>query len=277
MSPPQVVRSIADEFSSEPIQEITESVRGGASIGLAFAGVDGPDWRVLGAAWQLAETSGAPFAPALERIAAALQSISDGARKRSVLLAGPKMTATLVMWLPLASVAVSFILGFNPVPVFFSPVGALLLSIGVLLQVVGAKWTARLTAQVERQDRVAGLECELAWVALAGGAPPRLALRRVADAVSEARAEWVQLDSLRAGEPLARALAVATAAGVPASGLLLEVANDERAKTQAALEREAEKLGVRILLPLAACVLPAFIAVGVVPIVVALVGDLFPS
>ncbi len=277
MSPPQVVRSIADEFSSEPIQEIAESVRGGASIGLAFAGVDGPDWRVLGAAWQLAETSGAPFAPALERIAAALQSISDGARKRSVLLAGPKMTATLVMWLPLASVAVSFILGFNPVPVFFSPVGALLLSIGVLLQVVGAKWTARLTAQVERQDRVAGLECELAWVALAGGAPPRLALRRVADAVSEARAEWVQLDSLRAGEPLAHALAVATAAGVPASGLLLEVANDERAKTQAALEREAEKLGVRILLPLAACVLPAFIAVGVVPIVVALVGDLFPS
>lgn len=277
MSPTQAVRVLVTDLEGVETRAIAARVAEGVSVGQAFGEVDGPEWRVLGAAWRIAETSGAPFAPALDRIAAALHGIAEGARKRSVLLAGPKMTATLVAWLPLASVLVSLLLGFDPIPVFFTPLGAVLLVVGVTLQALGMRWSARLMARVERQDRVAGLECELAWIALAGGAPPALALRRVADAVSEARAEWIPLDALRNGEPLARALRTATAAGVQASALLLDAAGELRAQTQAALEREAERLGVRILLPLACCVLPAFIAVGVVPIVVALMGDLFPG
>lgn len=276
MSSAHAVRAVGAEIESPETRALIADVDRGMTVGTALSQLDGPEWRVLAAAWLLAEESGAALAPALDRIAAALHSISEADHRRSVLLAGPKMTATLVGWLPLASVAVSFLLGFNPLPLFLTPMGAALLVIGLVLQIVGARWSAALTRSVEREDRVAGLECELMWVALAGGAPPSLALRRVADAVSVTRAEWVTFDSLRAGRPLSRVLEVAADAGVPASAMLLDEASHIRARGHAAIEREAERLGIRILIPLACCQLPAFIVIGVLPVVVTLLGDVLP-
>lgn len=276
MSPALAVQTLARDIDSVQTREVARLVRDGSGVGDAFAHIDGPEWRVLGAAWHLAESSGAPFAPALDRIAAALRGIVEVAQKREVLLAGPRLTARLVSWLPLAALAVSFLLGFDPLPVFITPFGMGLLLVGLLLQIVGMRWTSALTSRVADQDRVAGLECELMWIALAGGAPPQHALRRVADAVSDTGAEWISFDSLCADRPLASALDTATAVGVPASTLLLDAAGEVRTRTQAQLEREAERLGIRILVPLATCVLPAFIAVGVVPVIVTLFGDLLP-
>ncbi|KAM9863340.1 type II secretion system F family protein [Leucobacter sp. BZR 635] len=274
MSPTQTVSAVAQDLRGSETIEVARLVGDGSGVGAAFARVDGPEWRVLGAAWMLAETSGAPFAPALDRIAAALNGVADVEQKREVLLAGPRMTARLVGWLPLAAVAVGFLLGFDPLPVFFTPLGGVLLIGGLLLQYLGLRWANSLTGQVAGLDRVAGLECELMWIALAGGAPPSEALRRVADAASDCRAEWIEFASLRAGRPLASALATATAVGVSASPLLVDAANKLRAATQSQLEREAERLGVRILIPLACCVLPSFVAIGVVPVIVTLLGDL---
>ena len=154
MSSAQAIRSVGEEIQRPETRDLIAEVGHGASVGAALSRLDGPEWRVLGAAWLLAEESGAALAPALDRIAAALNSISEANRRRSVLLAGPKMTATLVGWLPLASIAVSFLLGFNPFPLFITPVGALLLLIGLVLQIVGARWSAALTGRVEREDRV---------------------------------------------------------------------------------------------------------------------------
>lgn len=277
MAPARVAASLAADIESAETTEIAARVRDGSSVGDACASIDGPQWRVLGAAWQLAERSGAPFAPALDRIAAALRSIADVGRRREVLLQGPRSTTRLVAWLPLAAVAVGFLLGFDPLPVFLTPLGAILLVFGCVLQIVGARWARALSDSVARNDHVAGLECELLWIALAGGSPPGTALRNVADTVSRAAVDWVGLETLRDGAPLARAIATARAAGVPVSGLLLDTAADLRAQAQAAIERDAERLGVRILVPLACCVLPAFIALGVVPVIVTLLGDVLPG
>lgn len=277
MSPTRAAASLATDIPSAETAALAEQVRSGESVGTAFASIDDAQWRVLGAAWQLAERSGAPFAPALERIAAALRSITEVARRRDVLLAGPRATVRLVAWLPLVAVGVGFLLGFDPLPVFLTPLGACLLAVGLLLQGAGARWTRALTDRVQRKDHVAGLECELVWIALAGGAPPGRALRSVADAVSGCGAEWIQLDSLRSGTPLGSAMVTAMDAGAPASSLLRDTAGELRARAQATIEREAERLGVRILVPLACCVLPAFIALGVVPVIVTLLGDVLPG
>lgn len=276
MAPGQAVAALARDAPGELARSIEGLVSDGASIGAALSQQPGAEWRVLGAAWQLAESSGAPLSAALDRIAAALRGVEDVAQRREVLLAGPRMTVRLVAWLPLVAVAVGILLGFDPLPVFFTPVGGVLLALGLLLQSVGARWANHLTAKVETQDRVAGLECELMWIALAGGAPPAAALTRVANAVAESRTEWVEFDSLREGQPLARALAAAVSAGVPASPLLLDVAHELRQATQSQLEREAERLGVRILIPLASCVLPAFVTLGVAPVVITLLSGVLP-
>ncbi len=276
LHPVQVMRSLARETASPTLLKVIERIELGEKPGDALAAVAGPDWRVLGAAWMLAEQSGASFAPVLDRIALALRSIDELSARREVLLAAPRMTIRLVALLPLASVGVGVVLGFDPLPVFLTPFGAALLVVGILLQLLGVHWTRRLTSRVEAEDRVAGLECELMWVALAGGAPPGSARVRVADAVSDARAEWIEFASLCRGTPLDLALREAVNVGVPASSLLLDAAHAQRTRIQAELERAAERLGVRILVPIATCILPAFIVLGVFPVIVRLLGSVFP-
>lgn len=270
----QLEAALLRESHGPEIETLRDELAAGASLGAAFSAVGTPEWRVLGAAWSLAEVSGAPFAPVLDRIALALRSMNELSRKREVLLAGPRTTVRLIAWLPIVAIGVGFLFGFDPLPVFLTPFGAGLLVVGFTLQLAGIRWARALTARVEAEDRVAGLECELMWIALSGGASPESALPRVADAVSDHRAEWIEFRSLCRGEPLDRALREATRAGVPASSLLQSAASEERAKVQARLETEAERLSVRILIPLAVCILPAFVILGVVPVIITLFGGL---
>lgn len=272
VQPKRAIAMLARDSPSPETQVLADEVGRGATIGEACASLPGPGWRVLGAAWMLAEVSGAPFAPVLDRIASALRDVEAVARRREVLLTTPRATVSLVSVLPAVAIAAGFFLGFDPLPVFLTPFGLVLLGSGCCLHLVGLRWIRRLTQRVVSADRVAGLECEMLWVALAGGGAPRGARLQLVDAVSASHAEWVTFESLRAGRALDVALQAAVEAGVPASGMLLEVAAESRAQTQSELEREAERLGVRILLPLASCVLPAFVLLGVVPVVVSLIS-----
>lgn len=233
---------------------------------------EGPEWRVILSAWRLAEESGAPLAAALERLADALRALERVSERRDVLLAGPRSTVRLVGALPVVALVLGALLGFDPLPVVLSPLGAILVSLGVGLLVLGIRWARALTASLERVDCVAGLECELAWIALGGGSPPGVALRRVADCADAARAEWVQLDRLRRDGPVAAVFTQSEALGTPVGPMLLREAEDARARAQADLESAAERLGVQVLLPLAVCVLPSFVLLGVMPVLLAVLG-----
>ena len=68
-------------------------------------------------------------------------------------------------------------------------------------------------------------------------------------------------------------LAIAAQAGVPISVALQHLADDQRAKSFAEQRRAARELGERILVPVGACYLPAFLLWGVVPLVGSVVSD----
>ena len=57
---------------------------------------------------------------------------------------------------------------------------------------------------------------------------------------------------------------------MPGAPLLRSEAAEHRRDARAAAAMAAERLGVLLMLPLGACVLPAFLLVGVVPLFVAL-------
>lgn len=76
---------------------------------------------------------------------------------------------------------------------------------------------------------------------------------------------------------LAETLDLAHRAGVPAAALLRNAAEDLRDDVAAASLAAAERLGVRLVLPLGLCVLPAFVVVGVVPVVVGLLSSTVPD
>jgi tight adherence protein B len=82
----------------------------------------------------------------------------------------------------------------------------------------------------------------------------------------------VSLSALRGDGPVRECLRTADSLGAPVGPLLLGAAETARARTQAELEREAERLAVRVLVPLGVCVLPAFVLLGVVPVLIAVLG-----
>lgn len=253
---------------------IAALVAAGTPVDHALAAQPDPPWRVLAAAWRLAEQSGAPLAPALERIGTACAELARLEERRSVLLAGPRATVRLVLALPVLAFGLGAALGFDPFAVLLTGPGAALLCGGSALMGAGIAWTRALHRQAERADTVAGLECELLWVALGGGAAPAQARLRTADAVDALAAEWVPLERFCRGELLDTTLATAAGTGAALGPLLLAEAGAARLRAEAQLERDAERFGVRILLPLGCCVLPAFVATGVAPVVLSMLGGL---
>ena len=74
------------------------------------------------------------------------------------------------------------------------------------------------------------------------------------------------------GADASELLAFSAAAGVPAAALLRAQAVERRRTAAADAQRRAVLLGTKLLLPLGLCVLPAFVLLGVIPVVVALVS-----
>ncbi|WP_345470400.1 type II secretion system F family protein [Glutamicibacter ectropisis] len=73
--------------------------------------------------------------------------------------------------------------------------------------------------------------------------------------------------------PLQKALLFAHTTGAPAAALLRNTAALQRREHTQKVARLGAQFGTRLVLPLGACALPAFIALGVVPLIIAL----FPS
>jgi Flp pilus assembly protein TadB len=86
---------------------------------------------------------------------------------------------------------------------------------------------------------------------------------------------WIPASTQDALAPIAHAVLRATLSGASLSDVLLGVADDARRRHQSLVEVAARTAGVKAVAPLAACFLPAFILLGVVPTVVALAGQLF--
>ncbi len=73
---------------------------------------------------------------------------------------------------------------------------------------------------------------------------------------------------------LARCLELAAASGAPTAALLRQAAQRERADRAQRRAAAAQRLGVWVLLPMGTCALPAFAALGVVPLVLSLASSL---
>lgn len=104
--------------------------------------------------------------------------------------------------------------------------------------------------------------------------PVRLALLPVGVAVragADPATAWSRLGPVDgatdAWHRLARAVVRASTTGAPLAATVMSVADDERERARWDAEAAARRAGVRAVGPLAACFLPAFVLVGVVPVV----------
>lgn len=233
----------------------------------ARASSDAPRaWLLLAAAWAVASETGAPLASSLRELAAAFRDEAQLVREVSSALAGAVASTRLVMALPLVAVGFGALMGFDSFGVLFgSPLGIVCLVVGVLLLFAGARWNAALARRAEPSTGSAGLELELLAVAMQGGA----ALQRARAVVASALARHAP--GIAAASAVDEVLRVASSAGAPVAELLrAEASRARRAARSEGLDR-ATALGVRAMLPLGVCVLPAFVALGVAPLMISVV------
>jgi Flp pilus assembly protein TadB len=135
------------------------------------------------------------------------------------------------------------------------------------------------------------LGADLLAAALRAGAPVDRAAAAVADALGGPLGErlerasrslrlgagpaeaWAQLSDVPGADRLIRAAIRSSASGGALAGALARLADDLRADRTVAAEAAARRAGVLIVLPLGLCFLPAFMLAGLVPVVVAVLGD----
>lgn len=224
-------------------------------------------WTGLAASWSVSAWAGAPLAPTLRAYAELLRGFSTAERDRRIALAGPRATSRLVLVLPFIAALFGALLGQDTIGVLVaSPTGWACLAIGGALGFAGWAWTRWLLRRAATFDQLPGFAEELTAVAMAGGVSVVRARELVVRALDQ---HGVLADLARTDA----ALALAAASGAPAGELLRADAEERRREALADAKERAERLSVTLMLPLGVCVLPAFVAVGVVPLMVAVVGS----
>ena len=230
-------------------------------------------WGLLAATWSVALRSGAPPGAALHGFAGSVRRAAALHRELGVAFAGPRATARLVGLLPLVALGFGALLGFDTVHVLAAtPVGWACVAGGVALMIGAHRWSTRLLAGAEPDELVPGLLPELIAVAMRAGASVPRARQLAATALAE-HAPFLSGAALEADEAAADAVIdLAERAGAPTVGLLLAEAERRRADADAEGRAAAASVAVRLVVPLAVCVLPAFMLLGVVPVLVALLA-----
>lgn len=250
----------------EIMQRIIGRVARGSTTAEAMLAEEEEPWKLLAATWLIAERTGAPIAQALERMSEALARLASLERRRQVLLAGPQGSVLLIASLPALAVVIGELLGVRVGAQFSTPLGLLLVGVGALLLVAGITWGLGMIRSVRQRDRAAGFELDLLWVALAGNSSPEQARRITVHTLDMIESSWVDLSVFARHGEATTVLASASESGIRLRDLVALRADNLRERTHRDLEREAERLALRVLLPLGLCILPAFVCIGVIPL-----------
>jgi tight adherence protein B len=259
---------------SPTVAGVDAAIRGGMPVAEAIvaqlprvAAGERAAWRGLAAAWWVAADVGAPLAPSLREFAASLRSLSEAQREIAVALSAPVATARLVMALPAVGLLFGFSLGFDTLGVLFTTVpGLACLALGIALMLAALAWNRRLVAAAQPRDLTPGLRFELTAIAVTGGG----ALDRAVASVSEAL-HRCGLEAVGDESGVEAVLDLSRRAGVPAAELLRSEAEEARRSARAEAAAHASVLAVRLMLPLGLCVLPAFMVLGVAPLLIAVI------
>jgi pilus assembly protein TadC len=167
---------------------------------------------------------------------------------------------------------------------------------GVVVGVVLHRILRRQEPPHVRADRLRAMTdlplcADLLASALKAGAPVDRAVAAVADALggplgdrleraarslrmgADPAEAWTHLSDVAGTDRLVGAAIRSSASGGALAGALTRLADDLRADRAVVADAAARRAGVLIVLPLGLCFLPAFVLAGLVPVVIAVLGD----
>ena len=259
------------------------------------------------AACRLTRALGSPLAGVLESVAEGVSESGRARASRQAALSGPRTTARLLAALPLVALALGSLVGAHPEDLLLGGSwGSVLGLAGIGLMIAGHRLTSRLvraaihgppsTAKRDGSRRRwwgegrrapvdEALVLDLAAAALEAGASLPGALAALGQALDEEQlgvvsralligASWEEAwdapedAAWRASRGrLEHCLRPGWEDGASPSSPLGRTAASIRAGRRATDEEAAERLAVRLVIPLGLCHLPAFVLLGIIPVV----------
>jgi len=213
---------------------------------------------------EVAADSGAAVANEIDEVADICYQAEHSMDRIRVAYAGPKSSSTLVLWLPIITLALSQLAGFNLLSTITGkPVVLLSIGLGSVLLVFARLVSQKFIRKASPSQSFAGYY--LMGVALETSAGANL---------NRAQQSAFEIYVNVFGEPpdkkdqnaMAEISHLVELTGARAGHLLKANALNLQREIAVANEIRIEKLGVRLMLPLGLAVLPAFICLSVVPL-----------
>lgn len=287
---------ILDEWAAQPTRW-RAMLAGGSSPGEAAARVGAASVIV---ACRFSSGLGAPLADVLDAIGDAIDDAQAVEEARRVASAGPLMSARVLAALPLVGVGAALALGASPWAFYTGGgPGSVCAVVGVAAWGAGIASCRRILERCRRSETSGpptgsgalsadgALACDLVASALACGASIPRALAALAEACAHEELAWTAR-ALRVGasweeawedaptwaRPLGEALEASWTCGTDPEGMLARCAAWERRTRLVEARTKAEELSVRLVGPLGVFFLPAFLALGIAPVLAHLMGGI---
>lgn len=225
----------------------------------------------LAEVWSYGLTTGASLSHLLTSTSEAMDEAAENARQAQLQLAGPQAATKLVMVLPVLALAGGMAAGYNPIPfLLFQPVGWMLVVAAGGLLWFAHRWSGRMVASSQRVQWASGMPAEALAMALRSGRSLPQAQAWATRIAQDYLSSEQRVIELKQCEEYVR---LGTDTGVALAELLRVNAQMLRAQARADARIAVEKLSVKLMVPLGVCVLPAFIAVGVLPLVASIISS----
>lgn len=229
---------------------------------------------------------GAPLADVLDLVADGIDGAAGAEDARRVAGSGPRTSTRVLLVLPLLGLFLGEVLDAAPVAFLFGGgTGTLCLVVGVGCQIAGHVVSRAMTRRAEGAGRGSRVDpailCDLGVAGLESGASVPSTLEALGAAAEMPELGRIARELLLGvpwrtawnphppdAGPLGEALEPAWSDGTAPVPLLRRAAARVRSRRLALASQEAERLAVRLVVPVAALLLPAFVALGVVPVLV---------
>lgn len=221
--------------------------------------------------WGLANRVGGPAVSALNRLAAVFDRAALASREVQLAFAAPQATARLVMLLPLLALVFGQLVGLNPLgSIFGSLLGALSVSLGLGLLVLGHWWSKRLLTSVQLSVPDPGAFLDCVAIGLQAGLPVEAARLEAEAAILTS---WQTQADDQSRLALDEAVALSRSSGAAIVEILISSADRLRENLRFAVGTQIAKLAIRLMIPLGVAVLPAFVLLSIVPIAIGLLSN----
>lgn len=263
VAPVRAWQHVSDRDAGPGAGQEPSSARDTSAAGIAEV-MDrrGGAWRDVAVAWRVATTVGAPLSDSLRGTAEALRDADQARDDVAVSLAEPATTARVISWLPLLGVVLVVAFGFDLTAMVTQPAGIGCVVAGAVLMIAARRWSTILVRRAQPGPGAPGWECDLLAIALSGG----VSIDRALEVCERSGCTTVR-------ERATSVLELSRASGAPAVELLRAEARDRRRLARTEGRLRAARLGARLLLPLGVCTLPAFLLLGVGPMMLSVLSS----